>query len=249
MSNTERAGDEALYHRLVCLREEMPWDDLRRPACTRWLGRAIAVVEESGCTAELVTLRTEIAGLFRPSLYAGVPLLDTTPHAIAVAIDTVIAKVELRLPVQAQGAFIPTGGVHDAFQAIATAVRPAKSDVLFVDPYADEKIIGEFATLVPEHVQVRVLADASRPQPSLKPAAERWIAQHPTRPLQVRRAAARALHDRLIVVDEKIAWAVGQSFKDLVNRSPSSLLRVDPETAALKVSAYKAIWDASTPVA
>jgi hypothetical protein len=53
-------------------------------------------------------------------------------------------------------------------------------------------------------------------KPSLKPAAERWIAQrHAKRPLEVRQAPAKSLHDRLIITDGATAWVVGQSFKDL----------------------------------
>jgi len=53
-------------------------------------------------------------------------------------------------------------------------------------------------------------------KPSLKPAAERWIAQwQAKRPLEVRQAPAKSLHDRLIITDGATAWVVWQSFKDL----------------------------------
>lgn len=83
----------------------------------------------------------------------------------------------------------------------------------------------------------------------MKPAAERWIAQYQkARPLQVRLAPAKTLHDRLIVTDKSVAWVIGQSFKDLAKRAHTSLVRMDPESGGLKISAYKAIWASATPL-
>ena len=241
----KRLSYEALYQLLGRLRAEMPnWKQLGKPEATQWTGRALALVEAvPGCLTELVTLRAHVQGFTTHA--PG----DKVANAIATVIDTVIAKVELKLPTQAQGAFIPAGGVHDGFQAVAKAVGPATTNVLMVDPYADETLIADFAPLVPEHVQILVLSDAETSKPSLRPAAERWIAQFPTRPLQVRLAAARTLHDRIIVTDGSVAWVVGQSFKDLAKRAHTSLVRMDPESAALKIRAYKAIWTSSTKLA
>lgn len=238
MQDMERPSYEALYHQLGRLRAEMPnWKRLGEPESTKWVGRSLALIEVvPGTTMELVTLRAHVQGFGTRAPD------DKVANAIATIIDTVIAKVELKLPAQAQGAFIPAGGAFDGFQAVAKAVGSAKSDVLMVDPYADETLIADFAPLVPEHVQILVLSDAGTAKPSLRPAAERWIAQYQTRPLQARLAPARTLHDRLIVTDASVAWVIGQSFKDLAKRAHSSLVRMDPESAELKISAYKAIW-------
>lgn len=244
MQDMERPSYEALYHQLGRLRAEMPhWMQLGQPDASKWIGRALALIEAvPNCTMELVTLRAHLQGFVTRAPD------DRVANAIATVIDTAIAKVELKLPAQAQGAFIPAGGAFDGFQAVAKAVGLAKSDVLMVDPYADDTLIADFVPLVPEHVQILVLSDAGTAKPSLRPAAERWIAQYPTRPLEVRLAAARTLHDRIIVTDASVAWVIGQSFKDLAKRAHSSLVRMDPESAALKVSAYKMIWGSSTRV-
>jgi hypothetical protein len=193
-----------------------------------------------GCLVELATLRAHIQGFNtrHPD--------DKIANAIATVLDTVMAKLELKLPAQAQGAFIPAGGVFDGYQAVAKAVAAAQSDVLMIDPYADETIISDFGPLVPEHVQILILSDAATCKPSLRPAAERWVAQHATRPLQVRLAPARTLHDRLIVNDGEEAYVIGQSFKDLAKRAHTSLVRMDVESAALKIAAHQSIWATAT---
>jgi hypothetical protein len=75
---------------------------------------------------------------------------------------------------------------------------------------------------------------------ALKPAAEHWRQQFGAlRPLEVRLAPAKALHDRLIQVDGSTVWVLGQSFNGLATRAHTSLVRMDdPESAALKIAAY-----------
>jgi hypothetical protein len=151
--------------------------------------------------------------------------------------------------VAVQGAFIAAGQSFDAFAAVGKVLSTAKSDVLMIDPYADATVLWDYAVAAPEQVSVRVLADAAHPQPSLKPAAERWMKQFgPTRPLSVRLAAARTLHDRAILVDRTTAWTLGQSFKDLVARAHTTLSRLDREQGALKIAAYEDMWAAATPL-
>jgi hypothetical protein len=66
--------------------------------------------------------------------------------------------------------------------------------------------------------------------------------------LQVRIAAPKTLHDRLILIDGHQAWAVGQSFNALATRAPTSLVRVDADTSKMKIEAYTPIWEAARPV-
>mgnify|MGYP001290746529 CR=1 FL=1 len=55
-------------------------------------------------------------------------------------------------------------------------------------------------------------------------------------------ALARTLHDRLIAVDDSIVWVLTQSLNAFATRSPASIVRVDDQTAALKIAAYADVW-------
>ncbi|WP_428660454.1 hypothetical protein [Reyranella sp.] len=104
-------------------------------------------------------------------------------------------------------------------------------------------LLTDFAVLAPEQVKVKILADKASHKPALKPAGEKWVTQFGTvRPMAIRLAPAKALHDRLILVDDHEAWSVGQSFNALGTRAHTSLVRADPETAKLKVLAYESMW-------
>ena len=113
----------------------------------------------------------------------------------------------------------------------------------------DGKALTDFMPSATKGVQLRVLSDEASVKPTLVPAAERWGRQFGgSRPLEVRLAPARSLHDRLIVVDEGEAWSLTQSLKDFANRAHGSILKVDPETAVLKIGAYIDHWKAARSI-
>ncbi len=119
--------------------------------------------------------------------------------------------------------------------------------MFIVDPYADAKLLTDYAPLAPDTASVRVLTEATTYSKSLKPAAEHW-AQQMKQPLEVRLSAPRTLHDRAILIDGKTAFALGQSFKDLVARSHTTLVRMPPDAGKLKIEAYEAMWSSATPL-
>jgi hypothetical protein len=234
---------EVLYLQLGSLVAEMP--DLANgpitPDLNRWLGRAITLVEATG--DETATLKTAVQFLAIPSMR------QFNAQAIAANVFAALAKAELKAPAAVQGTFIVAGHVFDAFAAVSRVLGTAKADVLMVDPYADEKVLTDYAVLAPEQVNVRLLTDQASYKKTLKPATGHWAQQFgSTRPLSVRLAAPRTLHDRAILVDRSTAWTLGQSFKDLVTRSHTTLVRLDPEPYTLKIAAYEQMWSAAPPL-
>jgi hypothetical protein len=160
-----------------------------------------------------------------------------------------LARAELAAPAETQGAFITVGEQFSAISAVSKILGNARDDVLIVDAYADATILTDFAVLAPETATIRVLGDEHSVKPSLRPAATRWAAQYKAvRPLDVRLAPARALHDRLIVTDGGSVWIFTQSLKDFAGRAPASIVKVPVDIAAMKVAAYDAIWQDATPL-
>lgn len=113
----------------------------------------------------------------------------------------------------------------------------------------DEKTLTDFAPLALEPVSLRLLTDKQTHKPGLRPAVERWVAQHAAgRPLAVRLAPPRTLHDRLIMVDGETVWILTQSLNAFASRAPASIVRVDGDTASLKIDAYEAMWACAIPL-
>lgn len=239
---------ESLYMQLGEAVRSMP--DLERcsalaPETLTWLGKVHALILAQGDPVEVGTLKAAVT-----HFQSGAQNLRAFGvNHITAALYRALAVAELNAPSSVQGAFIPTGNAFDAMAAVGKVLQEAKQDVLMVDPYMDMTALEHFAVLTPEQVPLRLLADQRDHKATLKPAVARWAAQHGTRrPITARLAAPKSLHDRLIVVDGTVAWTLTQSFNRLAARSPASIGRVDPETAALKVAAYETMWQAAVPI-
>ena len=139
-----RLSDEALYQHLGRLVASMP--NLRAspvaPETNEWLGKAIALVEESGTSGDIATIKVAAQNL------SGV-LQGGNAQTIETIVRAALARAELRVPASAQGAFLPAGNSFDAFAAVGKIVSTVSRDVLFVDPYADQRILETYAVLAP----------------------------------------------------------------------------------------------------
>jgi hypothetical protein len=231
---------ESLYRQLGRIIETMP--DLSKQGPTtpeehQWLGRASALVMESDSVFDTTDWRAAVNGLKTVRPLAFKKMTEVLYRVMAVA--------ELKAPPSAKGSFIPVGASFDAFAALSKVIQTATKDVLIVDPYMDEAALAEFGTTVPAGVLLRPLADEATHKATLAPAATKWLAQYgSTRPLAVRLAPPKALHDRAIFIDQSIAWTLTQSLKDFAKRSPAEIVRAD-DVAALKIASYEATWASS----
>jgi hypothetical protein len=235
---------ESLYMQLGRLVETMPNLNLAGPlsADTQlWLARASALVREGGNYADAAMINTAVSQFYERH--------HSNIQTIISVVYRALARAELDAPATAQGAFIPAGHVFDGFNAVGKVLFGAKVAALIVDPYMDAKALTDFAILAPDGVPIRLLADAGKHKPTLEPAARRRTTQHTSRPLEVRLLPAHSLHDRLIVIDQKDVWVLGQSLNGFAVHAPTSIVRVvDAETAALKIEAYEGLWQAATPL-
>ena len=215
---------------------------VRRPR----IGKLDALLAAENDEANLADLRVLTSALCE----ARTPMeASRAAQGIMSILYRALAAAELNAPVPLSGSFISAGNALDAMAAIGKVLGTAKRDVLIVDPYADEKALTDFAPLAREGISVRMLADEKDHKPTLRPARERWIQQYGTaRPLEIRLALPRVLHDRLAIVDETETWVLTQSLNAFAARSPAAVVRVDPETSGLKVAAYADIWAAAKPL-
>ncbi len=201
----------------------------------RWIGRAAALVDASGDMTARVDWQMAMSQLQVGNQWAAAT-------AIRVTLYRLLGIAELNAPASVKGSFIPAGDGFDAFAAIGKVLQSAKRDILILDPYMDESALTDFAILAPEGIPLRLLSDQATSKPGLSPAATRWVGQYGgARPLAVRLAAPRALHDRAIFLDGSTAWTLTQSLKDFAERSPGEIVRGD-DTATLKIAYYEQVW-------
>lgn len=239
---TDPFTPEAIYLRLGALIADTPdFMVSLTPEARHWVARVLALIE-AGNLVDVVSLA---AFKVASQHLVGAPHDPNGRTIIAIA-HQALARAELYAPAEMQGAFIAAGHAFDAFAAVGKALGTATTDVFIVDPYADAKVLIDYAVLAPETVSVRVMAEATYAK-SLKPAAEHWAKQM-KQPLEVRLSAPRTLHDRAILIDGKTAFSLGQSFKDFVTRAHTTLVRMPPEPGKLKIDAYEQMWSSATPL-
>jgi hypothetical protein len=233
---------EAIYHELGALMADAPPLDYGviegiPQGTVKWLGQVSALINRVGDLQDSVPFDAT-SELFVRGMGSGNKLL--------LIMYRVLAKLEARVPAGSKGAFVVAGDEFDGFAALAKLLGSATKDILIVDPYMDESAVLEYSALVAEGVVVCLLASEDSVKPGLEPAARKWIAQYGgARPISVRLAPPKSLHDRLIFVDGVDAFIVTQSLKDFAKRSHASIQRADADTATMKASAYSDLWNSA----
>jgi hypothetical protein len=240
-----RLTPEILYLQLGQLVADMPDFGDTGPIgdeVNSWLGRATALLDQCEDASDRMTFRLAAQGLSGLGHKRQVQTIKAIVYAA-------LARSEIAAPAGTQGRFIPAGGEFDAFAAFGKVVQAANREILIVDPYSDEILLSDFAIQVKEGVNVKILTDHEYYKPTLKPAMERWNNQYGSiRPIEIRKTSRKKLHDRLIFVDQTVVWNLGQSLNMIAKRAPTSILKLDHETAKLKISAYEQMWSEATDI-
>jgi hypothetical protein len=243
------ATDYAMLYQQIGRLLETPPDLSTYQACVqppalKWLGIAHALVKavNVGNGFDLIAFTSAVDRMRSSAWSSGV-------NEVFQILYRALGNCELQLPAGSAGSFVPVGNSFDAFAALSKIFAAATVDVMIVDPYMDQAALVDFGLAVPEGVPLRLLSDANDHKATLKPAAEKWISQYGTkRPLSVRLASAKSLHDRAIFIDQNQAWTITQSLKDFAKRAPAEIVRAD-SIAELKISAYEAIWATASVLA
>lgn len=238
---------EALYHQLgqiISDEPKIPSGEKRGSSeVLRWLGRAEALIGEVSGVAD----HSRFGSLRTVMLTAIGTDAESQMRHIRGQLYAALAKAELNAPTAAKGAFIPAGNSFDALTAVSGVLRECRGSVLVVDPYMDAVALTDFLPMVTEGVSLRLLASDKQKTAGLPQAVERWKIQYAqARPVELRLAAPRLLHDRLIM-DEINVWSLSQSFNAIAQRSPAMVQRVGAEIASTKREAFLDIWASAMP--
>ena len=215
----------ALYQQLGVLLASVP--DLTEPGelsaeVETWLARAYALVKAGGDPEDTFHMK-KITNTFYEVVLRG-----NAANDMMIILRRTAAVAELQAPPGMQGTYIHEGDVSAAMIALGKVLKTAIKDVLIVDPYMDETALSDFALMIPESVPVRLLSDEFYLRPTLLPARDRWVRTYPSvRPLEVRLAPDRTLHDRDIVVDSAAAYGLSQSLNAFAARSHATIARFD----------------------
>jgi hypothetical protein len=96
---------------------------------------------------------------------------------------------------------------------------------------------------VPPQVVVRLLT--FKYATTLSPALQKFISQ---KKMVVEVRSSQKIHDRVIFIDGRSCWVLGQSIKDAAKTKPTYLAPLSADTSQLKKAEYEQIWTAATPI-
>jgi hypothetical protein len=203
----------------------------------RWLGKADALLEASGPMLALTSFR-----MARSSLKT----MRHDRNSVMMPLYDAYGRAELLTPMENRGAFIPAGDTWNGYAAIVKLIQRPCDDLLVIDPYINSSFFIDFTPLAEAKKLVRCLTvNRTENHVGLMAAIGKWSRDpiSSIKPVEVRYAPARALHDRLIIIDGKEVWLITQSLKDIALRSPASVSRAEPDIGLMKMQHYEDLWD------
>jgi hypothetical protein len=176
-----------------------------------WLAKVQALVRQWD-PSEVPPLRAEID-------FIGYSIVrDKTVTKIVSILYRAIADLQFRLHAAPARSFGP-GAVYDFLKTLRDLLSSAAQSIFIVDPYLDGQVFDAYLATVPRQVVVRLLARKGAAE--LKPALDKFV-QQSKMAVEARRSAA--IHDRIVFLDDRSCWVLGQSIKDAAGSKPTYLL-------------------------
>ena len=167
---------------------------------------------------------------------------DMSVAAVLGTLHRAIAAVRLQVPAHPNQVFGP-GAVYDFYTALRDLLASATGAVLVVDPYLDEHIFDTYLTSISRTVTVRLLARMN--STALQPALAKFVAQS-SMAVEIRRSSA--LHDRVVFIDGRTCWVLGQSIGVAAKSKPTYLAPLSIDAVPLKLAFYETIWAESVSI-
>jgi hypothetical protein len=195
-----------------------------------WVGRAHALITRWNAL--------EGASFSSTANFLGIDLLrESNVGKLLGILHRAIADLELQYPAPADQVFGP-GAVYDFFKALRDLLGSASTSVFIVDPYLDETVVDHYLTAIPGGVGIRLLCRDK--YPALVPAVEKFSSQF-GQAIELR--SSRALHDRVIFVDELSCWVLGMSIRDALTKGRTTYLApLSADLVEWKAGAYEETW-------
>lgn len=200
-----------------------------------WLGQAHALISRWD--------RLEASSLQNSSDFLPVDLVRAQNIAkIFGIVQRAIADLELKVPDNTRAVF-GAGEVYDIFRVLNEVISSAEKSIFIIDPYLDDSIFSHYLTSRRPNVEVRLLLSKNASQ--LKLATEKYNQQHGN---VVETRKTKAVHDRVIFVDDYVCWVLGQSLKDAAKAKPTYLVPLAPDVVQAKLQDYNEIWKGATEI-
>lgn len=182
-----------------------------------------------------VRKKVQFGASFRTLVQYWVPAITQIKGQVSDAIEELKLELELDGRSDFGSAYAP-GDVYRFFADLKTVINQAEHEVLVIDPYFNGEAFDAYLSTAKPGLVIRILAD--RYSKDISSYVEKHKAQFQTN-IELRRS--KELHDRLIFVDQDVAWIMGGSIKD-AGKKATYLIPVATPIAMMKREIYAEIW-------
>jgi hypothetical protein len=131
----------------------------------------------------------------------------------------------------------PAGSQYDLYRDVRTLLQNEKSSVLIVEPYPDEDIFDLYLESIPRQANIRLLVK-NTPDKFLKLLGMYKLKLN----VLVDTRHSKTIHDRVLIIDDRDVWVLGQSLKDAATTKPTYLVQVNSIDMR---SLYEKLWQTS----
>jgi len=125
-----------------------------------------------------------------------------------------IESVQLpNLKITNEGLFF-SGQYFEALSKLVDIIKTAKTEIIFIDGYVDEKILNIFS-VTEGNIGVKILTKPKSVSTAFKTLVVEFNKQYKN---QLEIKTSEAFHDRFLILDQKEFYHIGASMKDAGNR-------------------------------
>lgn len=157
------------------------------------------------------------------------------------AIEEIKLELELEDRSDIGSAYAP-GDVYRFFADLKEVINSAESEVMIVDAYFNGEAFNAYLASANTELNIQILAD--RYSKDINNYIQKHASQFQTQ-IELRRS--KELHDRIIFIDQDVAWIMGGSIKD-AGKKATYLIPLQTPIVLAKKKIYQEIWGNSKEV-
>ena len=152
---------------------------------------------------------------------------------------TAIIELETTVSAKKEKIYGP-GDAMDVYHDLSDIVSVAKDQLFVADPYVDQELFDIYLAKVDRATTIRLLTKP--PSSAMKKLATKFLAR---KDVKFEARCSTEIHDRVLFIDGRDCWVIGQSVKDAAMKKPTYLLPVSAVSDMLKY--YEDAWANATP--
>lgn len=156
-----------------------------------------------------------------------------------------IEEIKLELELEGRddfGQVYEAGKEYDFFSDLKDIVSGASSEIFIIDAYFDDVAFDAYFGAIDSNITIKILCGSYAND--VATYVKKFTAQTGA---QVEIRKTKAIHDRVIFLDNSDCWIVGASIKD-AGKKPTYLIPLAPQITPQKLAIYEGEWSGAAPV-